>query len=201
MSEAVRKDFKALPVVSLLAVLGDFHLKSFKVKCKCGVMFVDYFACLVPLFVHIYYSETPRFNLQTNKSSIQEADSCRTTGAALYIWVVVYAMDWKVVDRLVCQICRTNAAVVLSAPTNRAGSFVHCSPRIAYPSVHSCSNSTVNTGFPLGLENMQKWEGILQSGKKSGNFEETGKVREKSGEITQNTGKLREFRTNVISYF
>ena len=26
---------------------------------------------------------------------------------------------------------------------------------------------------------------------KSGNFEQTGKVREKSGEITQNTGKLR----------
>ena len=133
VSEAVRKDFKVLPVVSLLAVLGYFHMKSFRVKCKCGVMFVDYFACLVPLFVHIYYSETPKFNLQTNKSSIQEADSCRTTGAALYICVVVYAMDWKVVDRLVCQICRTNAAVVLSAPTNRIGSFVHCSPRIALP--------------------------------------------------------------------
>ena len=28
---------------------------------------------------------------------------------------------------------------------------------------------------------------------KSGNFEQTGKVREKSGKITQNTGKLREF--------
>ena len=30
-----------------------------------------------------------------------------------------------------------------------------------------------NTGLPLGLENMKKWEGILQSG----NFEQTGKVR------------------------
>ena len=28
---------------------------------------------------------------------------------------------------------------------------------------------------------------------KSGNFEQTGKVRGKSGKITQNTGKLREF--------
>ena len=30
------------------------------------------------------------------------------------------------------------------------------------------------TGFPLGLENLEKWEGIFQSG----NFEQTGKVRE-----------------------
>ena len=36
---------------------------------------------------------------------------------------------------------------------------------------------------------------------KSGNFEQTEKVREKSGKITQNTGKLREFQTNIIFYF
>ena len=36
---------------------------------------------------------------------------------------------------------------------------------------------------------------------KSGNFEQTGKVREKSGKITQNTGKLVEFQTNIIFYF
>ena len=30
------------------------------------------------------------------------------------------------------------------------------------------------SGFPLGLENLEKWEGIFQSG----NFEQTGKVRE-----------------------
>ena len=36
---------------------------------------------------------------------------------------------------------------------------------------------------------------------KSGNFEQTGKVREKSGKITQNTGKLREFEINIIWYF
>ena len=33
---------------------------------------------------------------------------------------------------------------------------------------------------------------------KSGNFEQTGKVGEKSGKITQNTGKLREFEINII---
>ena len=62
------------------------------------------------------------------------------------------------------------------------------------------------TGFPLGLEyleNLEKWEDIFQSGKsqgilKSGNFEQTGKVREKSGKITQNTGKLTEFEINII---
>ena len=58
-----------------------------------------------------------------------------------------------------------------------------------------------NSGFPLGLENLEKWEGIFQSGKSPGNFEQTGKIREKSGKITQNTGKLREFQTNIIFYF
>ena len=33
---------------------------------------------------------------------------------------------------------------------------------------------------------------------KSGNLEQTGKVRGKSGKITQNTGKLREFEINII---
>ena len=36
---------------------------------------------------------------------------------------------------------------------------------------------------------------------KSGNFDQTGKVREKAAKIKQNTGKLREFQTNVICYF
>ena len=36
---------------------------------------------------------------------------------------------------------------------------------------------------------------------KSGHFEHTGKVREKSEKITQNTGKLNEFHTNVIYQF
>ena len=32
----------------------------------------------------------------------------------------------------------------------------------------------LHSGFPLGPENLEKWEGIFQSG----NFEQTGKVRE-----------------------
>ena len=52
------------------------------------------------------------------------------------------------------------------------------------------------TGFPLGLENLEKWEGIFQSGKSQGILTRL----EKSGKITQNTGKLREFQTNIICY-
>ena len=52
-------------------------------------------------------------------------------------------------------------------------------------------------GFPLGLENLEKWEGIFQSGKSQGILNRL----EKSGKITQNTGKLREFQTNIIFYF
>ena len=49
------------------------------------------------------------------------------------------------------------------------------------------------SGFPLGLE---KWEGIFQSGKSQGILTRL----EKSGKIIQNTGKLREFQTNIICY-
>ena len=41
-------------------------------------------------------------------------------------------------------------------------------------------------GFLLGLENLEKWEGILESG----NFEQTGKVRDISHKILQISGKL-----------
>ena len=51
------------------------------------------------------------------------------------------------------------------------------------------------TGFPLGLENLEKWEGIFQSGKSQGILNRL----EKSGKITQNTGKLREFEINIIN--
>ena len=56
------------------------------------------------------------------------------------------------------------------------------------------------SGFPLGLENLEnleKWEGVFQSGKSQGILTRL----EKSGKITQNTGKLREFQTNIICYF
>ena len=53
------------------------------------------------------------------------------------------------------------------------------------------------TGFPLGLENLEKWEGVFQSGKSRGIFNRL----EKSGKITQNTGKMRKFQINIICYF
>ena len=59
----------------------------------------------------------------------------------------------------------------------------------------SLSNS--DSGFPLGLENLEKWEGIFQSGKSQGILNKL----EKSGKITQNTEKLREFEINMIWYF
>ena len=43
------------------------------------------------------------------------------------------------------------------------------------------------TGFPLRHENLEKWEGIFQSGKSQGILNRL----EKSGKTTQNTGKLR----------
>ena len=52
----------------------------------------------------------------------------------------------------------------------------------------------LSTGFPLGLENLGKWEGIFQSGKSQGILNR----REKSGKIIQNTGKIREFEINII---
>ena len=49
-------------------------------------------------------------------------------------------------------------------------------------------------GSHSGLENLEKWEGIFQSGKSQGILNRL----EKSGKITQNTGKLREFELNII---
>ena len=55
------------------------------------------------------------------------------------------------------------------------------------------------TGFPLRLEkrvNLEKWEGIFQSGKSRGILNRLVK----SGKITQITGKLREFLKNFICF-
>ena len=44
-------------------------------------------------------------------------------------------------------------------------------------------------GFPLGLENLEKWEGIFQSGKSQGilnRLEKSGKSQEKSHKILEN---------------
>ena len=45
------------------------------------------------------------------------------------------------------------------------------------------------TGLSFGLENLEKWEGIFQSGKSQGILNRL----EKSGKSTQNTGKLWKF--------
>ena len=56
------------------------------------------------------------------------------------------------------------------------------------------------TGFPLGLEkleNLEKREGIFQSGKSQGILNRL----EKSGKTTQNTGKLRKFQKKLFVIF
>ena len=55
----------------------------------------------------------------------------------------------------------------------------------------------VNTGFPLGLENLEKWEGIFQSGKSQGilnRLQKSGKSQGKSHKILE---KLKEFEINI----
>ena len=54
------------------------------------------------------------------------------------------------------------------------------------------------TGFPLGLENLEKWEGIFQSGKSQGIFNRLGKVRENHTKYWKN---IREFQKNVKLFF
>ena len=55
----------------------------------------------------------------------------------------------------------------------------------------------IHTGFPLGLENLEnleKWEGIFQSGKSQGilkRLEKSGKSQGKSHKILENSGNLR----------
>ena len=53
---------------------------------------------------------------------------------------------------------------------------------------------TLHSEFQLGLENLEKWEGIFQSGKSQGILNRL----EKSEKITQNTGKLGEFEIHII---
>ena len=50
-------------------------------------------------------------------------------------------------------------------------------------------------GFPLGLENLEKWEGIFQSGKSQGilnRLEKSGKSQGKSHKILENSGNFRQ---------
>ena len=54
------------------------------------------------------------------------------------------------------------------------------------------------SGFPLGLENLEnleKWEGIFQSGKSQGilnRLEKSGKSQGKSHKILENSGNFRQ---------
>ena len=65
-------------------------------------------------------------------------------------------------------------------------------------SVQLSGNSQISrSGFPLGLENLEnleKWEGIFQSGKSQGilnRLEKSGKSQGKSHKILENSGNLR----------
>ena len=60
------------------------------------------------------------------------------------------------------------------------------------------SDDLMLTGFPLGLENLEnleKWEGIFQSGKSQGiltRLEKSGKGQGKSHKILENRGNFRQ---------
>ena len=79
--------------------------------------------------------------------------------------------------------------------SGKKSEFTHSVPRKAVSYLVNAAG--MSTGFPLGLENLEnleKWEGIFQSGKSQGILNRL----EKSGKIAQNTGKLREFEINII---
>ena len=59
------------------------------------------------------------------------------------------------------------------------------------------SKLLVYSGFPLGLEKLEN----LKKSRRHFPVREILNRLEKSGKITQNTGKLREFQTNIICYF
>ena len=77
---------------------------------------------------------------------------------------------------------------------SQVGEFIFGRDRRRDLSSHCIVHMYIGSGFPLGLENLEKWEGIFQSGKSQGILNRL----EKSGKITQNTGKLREFEINII---
>ena len=64
--------------------------------------------------------------------------------------------------------------------------------------VHKMSFEQFRAGFPLGLENLEnleKWEGIFQSGKSQGilnRLEKSGKSQGKSHKILENSGNFRQ---------
>ena len=63
-------------------------------------------------------------------------------------------------------------------------------------------SSVLQLGFPLGLENLEKWEGIFQSGKSQGilnRLEKSGKSQGKSHKILENSGNLRYILFDIFS--
>ena len=59
-----------------------------------------------------------------------------------------------------------------------------------------------HSGFPLGLENLEKWEGIFQSGKSQGiliRLEKSGKSQGKSHKILEKSGNFRQILFIIFS--
>ena len=56
---------------------------------------------------------------------------------------------------------------------------------------------TYSCRVPTVLQILGKWKGIFQLGKS----QEILNRLEKSSKISQNTGKVREFHTNIVYYF
>ena len=125
-------------------------------------------------------------------------------------WGVMVSGVYYTMFRTKCcedqELCQKSVAFLLKHWPARSGVLGHVTCK-AYVYIHHCGNVSyqscfyweehfICTGFPLGLENLEKWEGIFQLGKSQGILTRLGK----SGKITQNTGKLREFHTNVICY-
>ena len=55
--------------------------------------------------------------------------------------------------------------------------------------------------FPLGLENLEKWEGIyFPVREKSENFQQTGKRRKKN-KILEKSGKFRQMLFIIVSWY
>ena len=60
--------------------------------------------------------------------------------------------------------------------------------------MYQYGSGRIFSGFPLGLENLEKWEGIFQSGKSQrilNRLEKSGRSQGKSHKILENSGNLR----------
>ena len=76
-----------------------------------------------------------------------------------------------------------------------SGAFAEIHRRLNFLNLSRVPTQTGKTGKP------GKMGRHFPVREKSGNFEQTGKVREKSGKTTQNTGKLRAFQKKLFVIF